>query len=86
MSDHDHDMMVEKRGLAIISATPPMAMPSLASPGETADRPHAEPVEALAAAFFTDSGEYGGNLLPSVLLGIVIAVVTLIGIGRRNQN
>ena len=78
--------MVEKTGLAVVSATPPIAMPALAASGDAEDFQHAEPVEALSAAFFTDSGKYGGNLLPSIALGVVIAVVTLLGIGSRRQD
>ncbi len=86
VSAADHDTMVDKSGLAIVSATPPMAMPALAASGDAGSFQHAEPVEALAAAFFTDSGKYGGNLLPSIALGVVIAVVTLLGIGSRRQD
>jgi hypothetical protein len=82
----DYDTMMEKSGLAIVSAAPPMAMPALASSSDSEGFQHAEPAEALAAAFFTDSGTYGWNLLPSIALGIVIAVVTLLGIGSRRQD
>ena len=82
----DHDTMMDKKGLAIVQATPPMAMPAIATSGDSESFQHAEPVEALAAAFFTDSGNYGGNLLPSIALGIVIAVVTLLGIGSRKED
>ena len=86
VSAEDHDTMVDKTGLAVVSATPPMAMPALAASGDAEGFQHAEPVEALAAAFFTDSGNYGGNLLPSIALGVIIAVVTLLGIGSRRQD
>jgi hypothetical protein len=47
---------------------------------------HVEPVEAIAAAFFTETGDYGENLIPSIALGILIAIVSLIGIGTRKED
>ena len=86
VSPEDHHTMMDKTDLAIVASMPPMALPtSLTQDGE-GEVPHAEPVEALAAAFFTESGSYGGNLLPSVVLGVIIAVLTLAGIGHRNQD
>lgn len=86
LSDEDHDMMMNKDGLTVVASSPPLAMPAFGAASEGAGLAHAEPVEALAAAFFTDAGNYGGNLLPSVVLGIVIAVVALVGIGSRKQD
>ncbi len=77
--------MMEKDSLAVVAVAPPLAMPA-ASGDSSEGQQHAEPVEALAAAFFTDAGDYGGNMLPSIALGVVIAVVTLLGIGSRKQD
>jgi len=85
-SPEDREMMMDKSGLIVTAAMPAIAMPTSTAEGSSQSRPHAEPVEALAAAFFTDSGDYGGNLLPSVVLGIVIAVVCLIGIRSRKED
>ncbi|RLE16827.1 MAG: hypothetical protein DRJ28_00710 [Actinobacteria bacterium] len=78
--------MINKSGLAVTAAMPRIAVPTSAVEGSTQARTHAEPVEALAAAFFTHAGSYGGNLLPSIALGIVIAVVCLLGIGSRKEE
>jgi hypothetical protein len=47
---------------------------------------HVEPVQAIAAAFFTETGNYGGSFVPSIALGILIAIVSLIGIGSRKED
>jgi hypothetical protein len=86
ISSEDHDTMMEKTGLVITSAMPPTGLPASMSAGDTSSRRHAKPVEALVAAFFTDSGDYGWNLLAAVGLGMVIAVVSLLGIGSRRQD
>jgi hypothetical protein len=82
----NREALIEKTGLAVTTALPPIAMPSATSDDSAGPRPHAEPIEALAAAFFTESGSYGGNLLPAVGLGIVIAVVSLLGVRSRRQD
>jgi hypothetical protein len=61
-------------------------MPASLEDEPAAGRHHIEPLEAFAAAFMTESGKYGGNLIPSVLLGIVIAVVSLLGISSRREE
>jgi len=86
VSPEDRDTMINKSGLAVTAAMPRIAVPTSAVEGSTQARTHAEPVEALAAAFFTHAGSYGGNLLPSIALGIVIAVVCLLGIGSRKEE
>ena len=86
VAPEDREMMMNKSGLAITAAMPAIAMPTSTAAGSSPPRPHATPVEALAAAFFTDAGDYGGTLLPSIVLGIVIAVVSLIGIGSRRED
>jgi len=82
----DRDQMMSKTALAVPAASGTNAMPASMNGDSTSQRHHVEPVEAFAAAFLTESGDYGGNLLPSVLLGIVIAVVSLIGLGSRREN
>jgi hypothetical protein len=82
----DLHAMVHKTALAVPTMSAPNAMPDSVGSGEAAVGHHAEPIEALAAAFFTESGDFGGNLLPSIALGIVIAVVSLIGIGSRKED
>lgn len=86
VSPEDHDTMMNKNSLTVTAALPAVAMPTSTVKGSSPARSHAEPVEALAAAFFTDAGDFGGNLLPSMVLGIVIAVVSLIGIGSRKKD
>lgn len=91
VSPEDHDTMMNKSSLTVIAAMPAVAMPAVVIASSTVGgsppaRPHAEPVEALAAAFFTDAGNFGGSLLPSIVLGVVIAVVSLIGIGSRKKD
>jgi hypothetical protein len=82
----DHDTMMNKSGLTITAAMPPIAVPTSTAEGSSRARPHAEPVEALAAAFFTEAGNFGGSLIPSIALGIVISVASLIGIGSRKEE
>jgi len=86
VSPEDQDTMMNKSGLTVTAAMPRIAIPTSAVEGSTQARTHAEPVEALAAAFFTHAGSYGGNLLSSIALGIVIAVVCLLGIGSRKEE
>jgi hypothetical protein len=78
--------MMSKTALAVPAASGTNAMPASLTGDSTSQGRHIEPVEAFAAAFLTESGNYGGDLLPSVLLGIVIAVVSLIGLGSRREN
>ncbi|MEE8457417.1 MAG: hypothetical protein V3S28_05160 [Acidimicrobiia bacterium] len=86
VSPEDRDTMMNKSSLTVTAALPAVAMPTSTVKGSSPARSHAEPVEALAAAFFTDAGDFGGSLLPSMVLGIVIAVVSLIGIGSRKKD
>jgi hypothetical protein len=80
------DTMVHKTALAVPTMSAPSAMPDSVATGEAAVQHHPEPLDALAAEFFTESGSFGGNLLPSIALGVVIAVVSLIGIGSRKED
>ncbi|GMQ94105.1 MAG: hypothetical protein BMS9Abin12_1589 [Acidimicrobiia bacterium] len=82
----DLDTMMNKTGIAVTAAMPPIAIPGPESRDDASSLTHAEPIAAFAAAFFTDSGNYGGNLLPSVGLGIVIAVLSLLGIRSRKRD
>jgi hypothetical protein len=82
----DREAMMSKTALAVPAASGTNAMPASMSGDSISQGHHVEPVEAFAAAFLTESGNYGGNLLPSVLLGIVIAVVSLIGLGSRRES
>jgi hypothetical protein len=82
----NREMMMSKAALAVPAASGTNAMPASMSDDSVSQGHHVEPVEAFAAAFLTESGNYGGNLLPSVLLGIVIAVVSLIGLGSRREG
>ena len=82
----DRETMMSKTALAVPAASGTNAMPASLTGGSIPQGYHVEPVEAFAAAFLTESGNYGGNLLPSVLLGIVIAVVSLIGLGSRRES
>ena len=82
----DRETMMSKTALAVPAASGTNAMPASMSGDSISQGHHVEPVEAFAAAFLTESGNYGGNLLPSVLLGIVIAVVSLIGLGSRKES
>jgi hypothetical protein len=82
----DRETMMSKTALAVPAASGTNAMPASMSGDSIPQGHHVEPVEAFAAAFLTESGNYGGNLLPSVLLGIVIAVVSLIGLGSRRES
>lgn len=79
-------MMLSKTALAVPAASGTTAMPASMVSGSVPEDHHVEPVEAFAAVFLTESGSYGGNLLPSVVLGIVIAAVSLIGIGTRRES
>jgi hypothetical protein len=78
--------MMGKTALAVPAASGVTAMPATMSGDSTAGGLHIEPLAAFAAAFTTESGNYGGNLVPSVLLGIVIAVVSLLGISSRREE
>jgi hypothetical protein len=80
------EAMMSKTALAVPSASGTTAMPASMAIDASSEGHHAEPVETFAAAFFTESGDYGGNLFPSIALGIVIAVVTLIGIETRRED
>ena len=80
------EAMMSKTGLAIPSASGSTAVPASMAINASSEGHRSEPVETFAAAFFTESGNYGGNLFPSIALGIVIAVVTLIGIETRREN
>jgi hypothetical protein len=82
----DRETMMSKIALAVPAASGTNAMPASMNGDSISQGHHVEPVEAFAAAFLTESGNYGGNLLPSVLLGIVIAVVSLIGLGSRRES
>lgn len=86
VSPEDQDTMMNKSGLAVTAAMPPIAVSTSSLDESSQATPHAKPVEALAAAFFTHAGSYGGNLLPSIALGIVIAVVCILGIGSRKEE
>lgn len=86
MPPADRETMMSKTALAVPAASGTNAMPASMTADSTSLGRHIEPVEAFAAAFLTESGDYGGNLLPSVLLGIVIAVVSLIGLGSRRES
>ena len=86
ISPEDHDLMVEKSGMAVTSVAPPNAIPSQSGEDAAAPRRNLKPVEALNAAFSTDAGSFGGNLFPSIALGIVIAVLSLFGIGTNSQD
>jgi hypothetical protein len=78
--------MMSKTALAVPAALGTNAMPASLTGDSTPQGHHIEPVEAFAAAFLTESGNYGGNLIPSVLLGIVMAVVSLIGLSSRRES
>jgi hypothetical protein len=82
----DRETMMGKTALAVPAASGTTAMPASLTGDPAAGRPHIEPLAAFAAAFLTESGNYGGNLIPSVILGIVIAVVSLIGISSRKES
>jgi hypothetical protein len=82
----DRAMMMSKMELAVPTLSGVNAMPASLASDATPGGHHAEPVEAFAAAFFTETGDYGGNLLPSIALGILIATVSLIGIRSRHQE
>jgi hypothetical protein len=82
----DRETMTSKTALAVPAASGTNAMPASMNGDSISQGNHVEPVEGFAAAFLTESGNYGGSLLPSVLLGIVIAVVSLIGLGSRREN
>jgi hypothetical protein len=79
-------MMMGKTALAVPTLSAVNALPASLSSGATVEGHHADPVEVFAAAFFTESGDYGGNLLPSIVLGILIATVSLIGIRNRHEE
>lgn len=78
--------MIEKSGLAVTAVVPPVAMPALSDAPDSSLRSDLQPVEALSAAFFTDTGDFSSNLLPSIGLGIIIAIVSLLGIGSRKPD
>jgi hypothetical protein len=78
--------MPNRTALAMPSGSMTAAMP-ISMGGDAAQLGHhVEPVEVIAAAFFTETGNYGGNLLPSIALGILIAIVSLIGIDSRRED
>jgi hypothetical protein len=78
--------MMSKAALAVPAASGTNAMPASMTGESIPDGYHIEPVEAFAAAFLTESGDYGGSIIPSVLLGIVIAVVSLIGLNSPRED
>jgi hypothetical protein len=80
------ETMMGKTALAVPAASGVTAMPASMSGDSTAEGLHIEPLAAFAAAFTTESGNYGGSLVPSFLLGIVIAVVSLLGIRSRREE
>jgi len=82
----EHDMMMDKTSLAVTSAMPPTAMPAALSGDASTLTSRAQPVEMIATAFFTESGSYGGNILPAIVLGVVIAVVSLLGVSSRKRD
>jgi hypothetical protein len=82
----DRKMMMDKTALAVPAASGINAMPASLSESSASDGYHIEPIDAFAIAFATKAGEYGGNLIPSVLLGIVIAAVSLVGIKSRRED
>jgi hypothetical protein len=82
----DRKMMMDKTALAVPAASGINAMPASLSESSESDGYHIEPIDAFATAFATKAGEYGGNLIPSVLLGIVIAAVSLMGIESRRED
>jgi hypothetical protein len=86
LSADDHEAMMGKAALAVPAALGTTAMPASATGDSTPDGHHIEPIEAFAVAFLTESGDYGGNLIPSVVLGIVIAVVGIVGISSRKED
>jgi hypothetical protein len=86
LSADDHEAMMGKAALAVPAALGTTAMPASATGDSTPDGHHIEPIEAFAAAFLTESGDYGGNIIPSVVLGIVIAVVGIVGISTRQED
>ena len=82
----DRETMMGKTALAVPAASGTNAMPASMTSDSVPEGQYLEPVEVFAAAFLTESGSYGGNLIPSVVLGIVIAVVSLIGLGSRRES
>lgn len=86
LTDEDHDTMVEKDSLTVTAVLPPTAMPDSHSGDPSTLTPRAQPAEMIAVAFFAESSSYGGNLLPAIGLGIVIAVVSLLGVDTRKRD
>jgi hypothetical protein len=85
-AEPDYSTMPNRTALAMPSGSMTAAMP-ISMGGDAAQLGHhVEPVEVIAAAFFTETGNYGGNLLPSIALGILIAIVSLIGIDSRRED
>jgi hypothetical protein len=78
--------MPSRTAVAVPSGSMTAAMP-ISIGGENPQLGHnVEPVQAIAAVFFTETGNYGGSLIPSIALGILIAIVSLIGIGSRTED
>jgi hypothetical protein len=82
----DRETMMNKTALAVPAVSGINAMPASMTDDSFVATHHVEPIEAFAAAFLTESGNFGGNLIPSVLLGIVIAAVSLVGVNSRREG
>jgi hypothetical protein len=82
----DRETMMDKTALAVPAVSGINAMPASMTDDSLQAPRHVEPIEGFAAAFLTESGNFGGNLIPSVLLGIVIAAVSLVGVNSRREG
>lgn len=78
--------MMTKTALAVPSASGVNAMSASMILDPSSQRNQIEPIEMFAAAFLTESGSYGQNLLPAIVLGVVIAAVSLKGIDSRRED
>jgi hypothetical protein len=82
----NRETMMDKTALAVPAVSGINAMPASMTDDWFQAARHVEPIEGFAAAVLTESGNFGGNLIPSVLLGIVIAAVSLIGVNSRREG
>jgi hypothetical protein len=82
----DREAMMDKTALAVPAVSGINAMPASMTDDSLQAARHVEPIEGFAAAFLTESGNFGGSLIPSVLLGIVIAAVSLVGVNSRREG